>query len=125
MTEKITQFLPEDEEAIASFAKDFACDPEMLEEAGLFRMDLLVKARNLIFAPLPSSGEIQLAGELMYEAKFMGEVVRRAEVIRQFQGTDDVSRLDRVSLARGLGSMFDENSPIRQRIKALTEAKTL
>lgn len=59
--------------------------------------------------------------QILHEVDVISEVIRQARTIMQFQGTDDLSVLDRESVAGGLGSIFDPDSKMGKVMSRLLE----
>jgi len=53
---------------------------------------------------------------MVHEIDVMGEIVRQARAIMQFEGKDSLSLLDEQVKAAGLGSVFDPTSEISKKI---------
>jgi hypothetical protein len=97
---------------------------QQLAEAGSGAIDDLTDRKvRLAMGSLRTLDEIadirtrlQLAQALTHDVAVINEVLRQANAIRQFQGVDDLSELDRHAQEAGLGSVFDENSEIGKRL---------
>jgi len=117
MSEREVGFSQEEKEQIGFYARELAeLGEDAIWEVVLGKM-LLMKM-TLGWQDSPELKALFPKREQMFhEADVMGEIVRQARTIRQFEGIDELSVLDRAAQEAGLGSVFDPESEIGKDMK--------
>ncbi len=113
------RFSDEERDEIGALAKDLASEGrEAIDELTSLKISLCMVSLRAIDSPVAVSDRLALAQSLNHEVRIIDEVIRQAKVIRQIQGVDELSQLDRDAQEAGMGSVFDENSLIGQKFRS-------
>jgi len=118
MSERISEFTPEEAIWIAEYAKEIAgLGPDAIDDLARKKIQLSMNSYNALNTAVPNQAAVNLGNILMHEVRVVDEILRQSRAVRQLTGVDELSELDRSAQEEGLGSIFDENSPIGQRLK--------
>jgi len=118
MIEQEPEFSEEERGQIAFCARSFAeLGADSITALTGMKIRFCMYCLKVIDSVPNDSARLDLTTALLHEAQVINEVLRQAKAITQLTGTDELSQLDRYAQEAGLGSIFDENSPIGAQAK--------
>lgn len=115
-----SQFSDIEREEMATLARQIAqLGPEALHDLAGAKVRLCAIAHKMVDSVSDIDQKLNLARAFHHEVEVVSETLRQVRAIRQFQGIDELSQLDRAAQEAGMGSIFDEKSEIYQKLKGL------
>ena len=119
MTEReMPAFSGEERAEMATLARDIAeCGQDAIDQLTQTKARLAIGSLKVIDGVDRIEDKLLVGSNLLHDVRVINEVLRQAKAIRQLQGVDDLSQLDRHAQEAGLGSIFDENSAIGAKLK--------
>ena len=93
------------------------CGQPAIDHLIRYKSRLCVEAYNKVDTNKSIPDRLVVTLALKHDVDVINEVLRQANAIRQTLGEDEISQLDRDAQEAGMGSIFDENSPIGARLK--------